>query len=169
MKQGLVIGIVLLLAVGGILGFVFATDGAQIPAETTAGIVQPPAVSAPVAVPAIAVETKAPAAVTPDDVASWTTDATGGDADKRAAAITALSRAPVEQALPILRRVLMNGEAAVDRPLALQSLRDLALNQGDPQSAIRNTIREAIYHGDDLTMAGDAQEALDVIEEGLAK
>ena len=63
----------------------------------------------------------------------------------------------------------MNGEPSVDRPLALQSLRDLALNRGDPESAIRNAIREAIYHGDDQTMGADAQEALDVIEEGLAK
>jgi hypothetical protein len=63
----------------------------------------------------------------------------------------------------------MNGEPAVDRPLALQALRDLALNRGDPQSAIRNAIREAIYHGDDQTMTADAQEALDVIEESLLK
>jgi hypothetical protein len=107
--------------------------------------------------------------VSAQDVERWTTEASGGDAGKRAAAITALAQAPVAQALPILRRVLMNGEPSADRPLALQSLRDLALNHGDPQSAIRNAIREAIYHGDDQTMAADAQEALDVIEEGLMK
>jgi hypothetical protein len=106
---------------------------------------------------------------TADEIARWTADATGADAARRARAITTLAQAPVAQALPVLRRVLMNGEPVTDRPLALQSLRDLALNRGDPNSAIRNAIREAIYHGDDQTMAADAQEALDVIEEGLMK
>lgn len=107
--------------------------------------------------------------ITADDVARWTADVSSGDAGKRAVAIAALANAPVPQALPVLRRVLMGGEPTVDRPLALRSLRDLALNNGDPNSSIRNTIREAIYHGDDQTMTADAQEALDVVEESLLK
>jgi hypothetical protein len=110
-------------------------------------------------------ETAAAAPVSTENAERWSREATGVDAGKRAAAITALAQAPVGQALPVLRRVLMNGEPTVDRPLALQSLRELALNRGDPESAIRNAIREAIYHGDDQTITADAQEALDVIEE----
>jgi hypothetical protein len=127
----------------------------------------PPTLALPkTGAPAVSVP---PAQISGEDIARWTTEATGGDASRRAAAITALARAPVSEALPILSRVLMNGEPVVDRPLALQSLRDLALNQGDPVSSIRNAIRAAIYHGDDQTLAADAQEALDVIEESLLK
>jgi len=163
--------LVVLLAGIGVLGFIYLKHDAGTPnARIAAAAAAPPPATAPV-VPAIASAPMAdpPAPVTDDDVTRWSADATGGDAGKRAAAITALAQAPVAQALPVLRRVLMNGEPSVDRPLALQSLRDLALNRGDPESAIRNAIREAIYHGDDQTMGADAQEALDVIEEGLAK
>ena len=51
----------------------------------------------------------------------------------------------------MLARLLTDGEPQVDRPLALRSLRDLALNQGDADSAIRDAVRHAIYHGDDQT------------------
>jgi len=169
MKLRLVILFVLLAAIG-FMGFAVGKRDVEVPDNTRVAASEVPRAAAPVA-PAPAAQPAAalPAPVTDDDVARWTAEATGGDAGKRAAAITALSQAPVPQALPVLRRVLMSGEPGVDRPLALQSLRDLALNRGDPQSAIRNAIREAIYHGDDQTMSADAQEALDVIEEGLAK
>ena len=65
----------------------------------------------------------------------------------------------------MLRRLLTDAEPQVDRPLALRSLRDLALNQGDADGAIRDAVRHAIYHGDDLTKADDVQEVLDIIEE----
>ena len=65
----------------------------------------------------------------------------------------------------MLARILTDGEPLIDRPLALQSLRDLALNQGDADGAIRDAVRHVIYHGDDFTKAGDAQEVLDIIEE----
>ena len=139
-------------------------SSAAAPAEKS---VDAPPVAAPASAAAAAMAQPAP--VTADDVARWSIEASSGDAAKRAAAIMALSHAPVEKALPILRRVLMSGEPAVDRPLALQSLRDLALDHGDPDSVIRNAIREAIYHGDDQTLSADAQEALDVIEESQLK
>jgi hypothetical protein len=158
------------LAALAVVGYAFWNYQAEATAHVSAAAVPAPHTAPPPAsaAPAQLVATKdAPANAL--DVERLTLEATGADAGKRAAAIAALAQAPVEQALPVLRRVLMNGEPAVDRPLALRSLRDLALNRGDPQSAIRNAIREAIYHGDDQTMAADAQEALDVIEESLLK
>ena len=155
------------LAVVGYASWQYQTDGAAPAGAPTAPATRtllPPATA--VSAPLAAGEERR---LSGPEVERLTLAATGGDASKRATAITALAQAPVEQALPVLRRVLMNGEPTVDRPLALQSLRDLALSNGDPQSAIRNAIREAIYHGDDQTMAADAQEALDVIEESLLK
>jgi hypothetical protein len=100
-------------------------------------------------------------------VARWIADANGGDAARRSEAISALARAPRQQALPVLHRVLIAGEPSVDRPLALRSLRELALQQGDADGKVREAIREAIYHSDDQHpgLMGDAQEALDVVEE----
>jgi hypothetical protein len=92
-------------------------------------------------------------------------DSASGDAGKRAAAITALAEAPRADALPVLARLLTDGEPQVDRPLALRSLRDLALTQGDADGAIRDAVRHAIYHGDDQTRIDDVQEVLDTIEE----
>jgi hypothetical protein len=162
--------VLMLVAAVAAIGFLFWNREAAVPARVSTPAVTPrptAVAAAPAAPPRVAAAPPAP--ITADDVARWSSDATGGDAGKRAAAIAALAQAPMEQALPILRRVLMNGEPVVDRPLALQSLRDLALDQGDPNSSVRNAIREAIYHGDDQTVSADAQEALDVIEEGLAK
>jgi hypothetical protein len=104
-----------------------------------------------------------------EDVARWIADATGADAEKRAAAITALGRAPKSDALPVLRRVVNSGEPEIDRPLALRSLRDLALYQGDEDGGIRTVVREVIYHGDDERMTRAAQDTLDVIEESEMK
>jgi hypothetical protein len=110
-----------------------------------------------------AAPTAVPAKV--DDVAKWIADTTSGDAQKRAAAIAALSGGPRSEALPVLRNVLLSGEPEVDRPLALRALRDLALYQGDADGAVRAAVREAIYHGDNETVASAAQEVLDVVEE----
>jgi hypothetical protein len=108
-----------------------------------------------------------PQALPPGQVDQWISDANGSDAGKRAAAISALAQAPRAQALPVLHHVLINGEPTVDRPLALRALRELALEQGDADGAVRGAIREAIYHGDgqDETLLADAQDALDVVEE----
>ena len=65
----------------------------------------------------------------------------------------------------MLGRILTDGEPHADRPLALRALRDLALNQGDNNGAIRDAVRHVLYHGDDSTKVDDAQEVLDIIEE----
>lgn len=101
--------------------------------------------------------------------AQWIVGVDSTDASRRAAAITALAQAPRSQALPVLRHVLLNGEPVVDRPLALQALRTLALNQGDGDSGVRQAFREVIYHGDDESLAAGAQEALDVVESSELK
>lgn len=100
-----------------------------------------------------------------EGVAQWIADAQSGEAAKRAAAITALAGAPRAEAVPVLGRILTDGEPQIDRPLALRSLRELALNQGDADGAIRDAVRQAIYHGDDQTQVDDVQETLDIIEE----
>lgn len=92
-------------------------------------------------------------------------DTTSADAAKRAAAIAALGEAPRAQAVPALRRILVSGEPEVDRSLALRTLRDVALNQGDADGAVRDAVRHAIYHGDDFTKTDEVQDVLDVIEE----
>ena len=74
-----------------------------------------------------------------------------------------MRRAP--KRCPCWAGILTDGEPQVDRPLALRSLRDLALNQGDADGAIRDAVRHAIYHGDDQTNVDDVQEVLDIIEE----
>ena len=111
----------------------------------------------------------APSVSSPQTVEKLIADTASGDAAKRAAAITALAEAPRAQALPVLARLLTDGEPQVDRPLALQSLRDLALNQGDADGAVRDAVRHVIYHGDDFTKTEDAQEVLDIIEESLQR
>ena len=114
---------------------------------------------------AVAASTPRRVSEPPATVAQWIADTSSGDATKRAAAITALAEAPRAEALPVLGRILTDGEPQVDRPLALRSLRDLALNQGDADGAIRDAVRHAIYHGDDFTKTDDVQEVLDIIEE----
>ena len=114
-------------------------------------------------------EKAAPTAVAATPVATsveqMIADANGADAARRAAAISALARAPRAQAVPALYRVLINGEPSVDRPLALKSLQELALAQGDADGAVRAAIREVIYHGNDETLMAAAQDSLDVVEE----
>src|SRR5690349_23472604 len=123
-------------------------------AVNTASEQPPPASSAP--------EAAVPAA---DQTAQWITDVDSTDAARRSNAITALAQAPRAQALPVLRRVLLNGEPAIDRPLALKSLRSLAISQGDEDGGVRQAMREVIYHGDDEQYAAGAQEVLDVVEQ----
>lgn len=124
-----------------------------------------PHASPPAAMQPILASTPAASPASPKTVQQWIADTASGDAGKRAAAIAALAEAPRAEALPVLGRILTDGEPLVDRPLALRSLRDLALNQGDDDRAIRDAVRHAIYHGDDFTRVDDAQEVLDIIEE----
>jgi HEAT repeat protein len=103
--------------------------------------------------------------IPPDIVTRLTAETASADPQLRAKAISALAKAPKSEALPVLRDVLTNGEPSIDRPLALQALRDLALDQGDDDGAIRSAVREVIYHGDDDAFALSAQGALEIIEE----
>ncbi|HSB95703.1 MAG TPA: hypothetical protein VLC91_04615 [Spongiibacteraceae bacterium] len=89
--------------------------------------------------------------------------AIGDDPRARAAAIDALANQPKSQALPVLQRVLSDG-VEDDRQLALNSLRALALNQGDAEGDIRNVLRLTIYDGDNETIAAGAQVLLGDIE-----
>jgi hypothetical protein len=103
--------------------------------------------------------------IPPDTVTRLIAETASADPQLRAKAISALANAPKSEALPVLRNVLTDGEPSIDRPLALQALRDLALYQGDDDGAIRSAVREVIYHGDDDAFASTAQGALEIIEE----
>jgi len=109
-------------------------------------------------------ETSPPPAPSQEIVARWIAAATGEDSQQRAAAITALAEAPQTQAVPVLSGVLTSGDPQVDRPLALRSLRTLALRQGDADGSIRTVLRQAIYHADEESLASGAQAVLDDIE-----
>lgn len=138
-----------------------ANEGSALPAPVSPAVPSPsPAASKPEpeAVP-----------VTSADVTQWIADTNDADPAKRAAAIDALARAPRDQALPVLRRLVNNGDPSTDRPRALNSLRELALDGGDADGRIRQAIREVIYHGDDEAFAASAQDALDVVEESEMK
>ena len=156
-----------LLAIGVVFSvtWYFASRPVELPAVPVAATADAtasparPAATLPVSNPG------PPPATAPDAVAKLIADTSSSDAGKRAAAITALADAPRAEALPVLGRLLTDGEPHVDRPLALRSLRDLALNQGDADGAIRDAVRHAIYHGDDQTRTDDVQEVLDIIEE----
>jgi hypothetical protein len=108
-------------------------------------------------------ESASQADAAPDKVAQWAVDAFDADPGKRVNAITALATAPKSQAVPVLQKVLNTGEA-VDRPLALRSLRTLALQQGDGDGGIRDVFRQAIYDGRYEAITPDAQAALDDVE-----
>jgi hypothetical protein len=100
-------------------------------------------------------------------VARWIDDASGDNSAKRAAAISALGTVPKSLAVPVLQKVISTGGDG-DRQQALTSLRTLALNQGDADSVIRDTLRLTVYDGDDY-MVADAQAALEEIEHNLGE
>jgi hypothetical protein len=161
--------IVLLIAAGVFAGVWYAAgreDAGSAPALAAAST--PAAAPASNTAAAVPVINATPAVIASSaDVTRWIAEVNNANADTRAAAIRALANAPRAEALPVLHNVLINGEPQVDRPLALNSLRELALNQGDKDGRIRASIREAIYHNDDQnpTLMADAQDALDVVEE----
>jgi hypothetical protein len=115
------------------------------------------------------VPVSAPAPAASASLAGLIADATSADAAKRATAIQGLGTAPRAEALPVLGGILLNGEPLVDRKLALASLRELALTQGDADGKVRDAVRAAIYHGDDFTPTEEVQETLDVIEESVLR
>jgi hypothetical protein len=132
------------------------------PARVLHSGVAPPAPAPVAAAPAAA-------ALSAEELTRLGEESMSGPAAVRVGAIERLSKAPRGQALPLLKRVLLNGDPAVDRPAALLGLRELALAQGDADGRIRDVLREVIYHGDDEGLATDAQESLDVIAESEAK
>jgi hypothetical protein len=131
-----------------------ATPVKSVPAPTTS--------AAPTATADPAVS--AAGAVSPDELARWSVDVNSADAGQRAAAISALAQAPSTSALPILQNVLNSGEVLVDRPLAMQSLRTLALREGDANGVIRGVLRQAIYHAEIEDLARQAQSVLDDLD-----
>jgi hypothetical protein len=186
--------LVALFAVGCamVFGYSFATRIPSLPGTSNSSVPMPtsdvpasdvPTPPTPAAIPTIVTADAEPApqprsdsasttatqAVAPQTVVRWIAEATGHDAPKRAAAITALGKAPKLQALPVLERVVNAGESEEDRQLALASLRTLAQDQGDADGSIRKAVRDAIYHGDNEVVTREAQNTLGEIESSLAK
>lgn len=159
-----------MLVVGVAVGWFARPRDLPAPAtgSPTADVVTPgaetnaPADVAPVTKPA-------PAAMSAADFDRLAEQSMVGSAGMRGAAIADLANAPRDKALPVLKRVLLNGEIGVDRPLALRSLRALALSQGDADGGIRAAVREAIYHGDDDSMADELQSTLGEVEQTAAR
>jgi hypothetical protein len=153
--------------------------------ESTPGNTQPPLVAAaPPATERASPQDEAPpsssdpAVAAPDEAAAAAAapdpkealpqllaNATSEDAEVRAGAITALANAPKDAALPVLKRVLTRGEPEVDRPLALSSLRTLALLQGDADGRIRDTLRQTVSHADSEQLATSAQLVVDELDQ----
>jgi hypothetical protein len=152
----------------GAAALIFAFTRPDAASESTIAA-QPTSSQASPGAPAATGPASTPGSSAMVSTAQWIADTANADAATRATAIRALAEAPRGEALPVLGRILESGEPQVDRPLALISLRDLALEQGDADGAVRDAIRQVIYHGDDFTKVDDAQEALDVIEESLQR
>ena len=155
--------VALVVAVAAVIVAVRLADNPT--GETALVTVEASALRSSLSTPPAAEPERATQASTGRDVTKLIADTQSADAGTRAAAITALAEAPRAEALPVLGRILTDGEPQIDRPLALRSLRDLALNQGDDDGAVRDAVRQAIYHGDDFTKTDEVQEALDIIEE----
>lgn len=108
-------------------------------------------------------------AVAPETLAQWIENTESTDPKTRAAAIAALADAPRAVAMPVLKRVVEAGEPNVDRHVALRSMYSIALRDGDSTGEVRDTMRHAIYHGDDDGVTQDAQSLLDDIEAEFAQ
>jgi hypothetical protein len=164
--------IAIVAGVGLVAGWQFVQTRKQADERLTAqaaAAAQPVPTAAPVVAQAPTTTPASAPIATADRLKQWIADTGSTDAGKRSTAITALAQGPREEVLPVLRRVLLNGEPTVDRPLALKSLRDLALAQGDPDNRVRQAMREVIYHGDDEALAAGAQEAIDAVEVSEAR
>lgn len=171
-QRGTLIAVAVIIAGGVVAGLLLGrgdTEPAAMRVPTVNGpkTQEPQRATTPGAAPAP--ELLVPPPLSEADLTGLANDSVSGPASSRLAAIDRLSKAPRDQALPLLKRALLNGEPGVDRPAALQALRELALAQGDDDQRIRDAVREVIYHGDDETLAADAQETLDVIAESETK
>jgi hypothetical protein len=168
-----IIAVVLGVAIAGGWTYLQRRDATPAGSNGPAAGASPASISATAVIPTESSPTAASLAetaeATGDQVARWIVDVDSTDAAKRAAAITALAHAPRAQSLPVLRRVLLNGEPTFDRPLALKSLRELAVTKGDADNGVRQVLREVIYHGDDEQFAASAQEAMDTVEQSEQK
>lgn len=162
-----IVSIAMLGTLGG-LAYVHATRDEPVHVETRSAAIAPAAKPVRIA-PKISspVEVSKPAEQATTDVSRWIADTRSDDARTRAAAIQALASAPQAQALPALARVLESGDPQIDRQIALRSLHTLALNEGDSEGRIRDTIRHAVYHSDDEAVAQNAQALLEDIEAAL--
>ena len=92
------------------------------------------------------------------------------DADNveaRMAAIAVLGDKPKAEALPLLRDILSSG-APDEQIQTLESLRSLAMNQGDADGRIRDVLREAAYHTGNDDVVARTQTTLDDIEGALS-
>jgi len=167
-QKGTWIAVAVIIAGGGVAGILLGRGEAtpSLPAaKVAAAASSPPPTDSPRRTSAVAAATDVMAPLGEEELARFARESVSGPAASRVAAIDALSRASRDQALPLLKRALLNGDPAVDRPAALQALRALALAQGDADQRIRDAMREVIYHGDDERFAADAQETLGTIEE----
>ena len=63
----------------------------------------------------------------------------------------------------MLKKVLTGGDPDVDRPLALESLQTIALEQGDEDGSVKDVLRQAVSHSDNEQFAEAAQRTLDTI------
>jgi hypothetical protein len=162
------VALVALMGIGalGLVGYALLVRAQITPPASAASAPTPPRTEARAqqAISLAASTTSAPQIPDSDTVARWIGDATGDEPNARAAAIIALAGAPPSQALPVLKAVLNAGEPLVDGPLALQSLRAIALDTGDADESIRNILRQAIYHGDNEAVVQETQTTLDDIE-----
>ena len=155
--------ILLSAAVVGVGVFFYASSDA---ASCTDSIPAPAVVPAPQRPSAAASAPAAPASrqIPAATIMELAADAQSSNPAKRAAAIAGLGNAPRAEALPILKNVLTSGEIHVDRPLALRSLRALAQRDGDADGAVRDIVRQSVYHSEAEEFTRAAQAALDDIE-----
>jgi HEAT repeat protein len=148
------------LGILGVLGFRYATRPAASESQVARDTVPAKTAAAPEAPPSDPQPAEAP----PPDVARLRADVDSPDPKIRAAAIAALARAPKSEAIPLLEHILAVGEPEVDRQIALRSLHAIALQQGDEDGRIRESLRAAMYHGDDERVSKSAQAFLEDIE-----
>lgn len=170
-RKSLLVAMLFIVGFAGLLRYSYlirSEDTAEMNSTTKNAALsrQPTAIDA---TPIVSVHSESGSAETvsyEDMVGQWVADAFDTDPSKRAKAITALATAPKSQAVPVLQKVLNMGETA-DRPLALYSLRTIALQQGDVDGGIRDVFRQAIYDGRYEAITPDAQTALDDVESYL--
>jgi hypothetical protein len=109
-----------------------------------------------------------PSPASTDPVFALASDVSSQSSETRAAAIKALATAPPMQAISVLQEVLNSGDPHRDRALALNSLREMALNHGDPDNRIRDAIRYAIQKGD-AAFVREADAVLSEIENEISR